>query len=161
MAKQTYKAKTVWRILWNEYASNTYLNGSVIKIHSADDYEFENDLMPPGAVIKQWFSKTHYNTMRIEPALPLIDGEGMYYLNLSASSEDNNDGLLVRIIYYDRYDNEIRDFIIRGGKSAFRCPLNTYSYEIQLINAGTKHFHFHYITIAELEYEKKHDKEDY
>lgn len=157
MAKQVFKAKTVWKILWSDYVSNTYLYGSEIKVHAADDFEFKNELMPPGTVIKQWFSKTKYQTMRIEPALPLIDGEGIYYIKLAADC-DTPDGLILKIIYYDKYDTPISDFIVRGGAERFKCPLNTYSYEIQLINAGAKRFHFNYITIAELEHEKKHDK---
>lgn len=154
MAKQVWKTKNVWKVLWNEYVSNTYLYGSAIKMHSPVDVEFENRFMPPGTVVKQWFSKTKYQMMRVEPALPLIDGEGMYFVRLTSTSK-NPDGLILKIIFYDKYDAEIKDIIVRGSQSRFQCPLNTYSYEIQLIYGGTKHFHFHFITIAELEYEQE------
>lgn len=58
-----------WTIYWNEYSSNTYLYGSEISYHAKDDVEFSNELMPPGTVIKQWYSRTYYQLQRIEPAL--------------------------------------------------------------------------------------------
>ena len=40
--------------------------------------------------------------------------------------------------------------IIRDGRDDFQCPLKTFSYEVQLINAGVTRFHFHSITITEI-----------
>ncbi|MDO5403771.1 MAG: accessory Sec system protein Asp3, partial [Eubacteriales bacterium] len=59
-----------WKIRWNEYSSDTYLYGSKITFHTRDDVEFRNLLMPPGTIIKQWYSKTNYQMQRIEPSLP-------------------------------------------------------------------------------------------
>ena len=55
-----------WSIYWNEYASDTYLYGSEIEFHKKDDVEFINRLMPPGTVIKQWYSKTNFQMQHIE-----------------------------------------------------------------------------------------------
>ena len=98
-----------WKIYWNEYAKDTYIYGSEVSFHAKDDVEFKNMLMPPGTVIKRWFSKTNFQAMGIEPSLPMIDGEGY-----------------------------------------FQCPLKSYSYEVQLINAGITDFHFHNFTIKEI-----------
>lgn len=46
-----------WKIYWNDYLFGTYLHGSKITFHKKDDIEFENELMPPGTVIKEWYSK--------------------------------------------------------------------------------------------------------
>ncbi len=138
-----------WRIYWNEYADETFLYGSEILFHAKDDIEFRNELMSPGTVIKRWFSKVNYQVMRIEPALPMIDGEGRYHISLDASAE-LADGLLMRLIFYDRYDVEAGSQVIRDGEADFQCPLKTFSYELQLINAGVIQFHFHSIMITEI-----------
>ena len=138
-----------WTIYWNEYSANAYLYGSEIFYHKKDDVEYINALMPPGTVIKKWFSKVNYQMMRIEPSLPMIDGEGRYHISLNAASEPA-DGLLLRLVFYDRYDAEAGSQIIRDGEGDFQCPLKTFSYELQLINAGVTRLHFHWITIMEI-----------
>lgn len=87
--------------------------------------------------------------MRTEPSLPMIDGEGRYHISLDASVEPS-DGLILKLIFYDRYDIEAGSQIVRDGEADFQCPLKTFSYEVQLINAGTTQFHFHSITITEI-----------
>lgn len=139
----------VWKIYWNEYAKDTYLYGSEIFFHAKNDVEFKNELIPPGTVIKKWFSRVNYQSMRIEPALPMIDGEGRYHIRLDVSSEAL-DGLILRLIFYDRYDSETGSQIVRDGEDDFQCPLKTFSYEVQLINAGATQFHFHSIIITEI-----------
>ncbi len=138
-----------WKIYWNEYVKDSFIYGSEICFHAKDDIEFKNELMSPGTVIKRWFSKVNYQMMRIEPALPMIDGEGRYHIRLDASAEPA-DGLLLKIIFYDRYDSEAGIQIIRDGGGDFQCPLKTFSYEVQLINAGVTQFHFHSIVITEI-----------
>lgn len=90
-----------WKIYWNEYGKDTYVYGSEIYFHSREDIEYRNELIQPGAVIKSWFSKVNYQAMRVEPTLPMIDGEGRYHIRLNASVEPL-DGLLLKLIYYDR-----------------------------------------------------------
>ena len=138
-----------WKIYWNEHAKDAYLYGTEMCFHAKDDIEFRNELMPPGTVIKQWFSKVNYQARRIEPALPMIDGEGRYHISLDASAEPL-DGLLLKLIFYDRYDMEAGSRIVRDKEADFQCPLKTFSYEVQLINAGATQFHFHSIMITEI-----------
>ena len=138
-----------WKIYWNEYIKDTYVYGTELFFHAKDDIEFRNELVPPGTVIKRWYSKVNYQAMRIEPALPMIDGEGRYHISLDASAEPRG-GLILKIIFYDRYDVEVGIQIIRDGEADFRCPLKTFSYEVQLINSGATRFHFHSIMITEM-----------
>ena len=105
--------------------------------------------MPPGTVLKKWFSKVNYQMMRIEPALPMIDGEGRYHISLDALAEPSG-GLIMKLIFYDRYDVEAGSQVVRDGEADFQCPLKTFSYEVQLINAGVTQFHFHSIIITEI-----------
>ncbi len=138
-----------WTIYWNEYASDTYLYGSEIQFHQKDDVEYLNRLMPPGTVIKQWYSKTNFQLQRIEPALPIIDGESQYKITINIDTEEH-ENCLVRLVFYDRYEVEAGSLTLRDKETVFRCPLKTYSYRLQLINGGVTKFHFHSVVIQEV-----------
>lgn len=146
--------KAIWKIYWNEFGTNAYLYGSEIEFLDKHRVHFKNILMPPGTVIKEWFSKTNYQMTRIEPALPLIDGESYYRIKIHVDTPDDK-GCLVRLVFFDRYEREAGDVIIRGKEKEFACPLKTYSYSMQLINGGMQEFTFHSITIEEIERPKK------
>ena len=124
--------------------------GSEISFHKKDDVEFRNLLMPPGTVIKEWYSKTNFQMQKIEPALPMIDGESAYriHINMDVPEHEN---CLVRLVFYDRYEIEAGSLTIRDRVTDFRCPLKTYSYRMQLINGGITQFHFHSIMIQEID----------
>ena len=138
-----------WTVYWGEYSANTYLYGSEVTYLAKDDVEFRNRLMPPGTVIKEWYSKTNFQLQKIEPTLPIIDGESTYEItvHIETAKEEN---WLMRLVFYDKYEMEAGTLTLRDGKTEFRCPLKTYSYKIQLINGGMTHFHFHSMTIREI-----------
>ncbi|MGN0312086.1 MAG: accessory Sec system protein Asp3 [Lachnospiraceae bacterium] len=148
-----------WTIYWSEYASDTYLYGSEVLFHKKDDVEFRNELMPPGTIIKQWYSKTNFQMQKIEPALPMIDGESKYRISFEVEKDDE-ENCLARLVFYDRYENEAGSLTLRDRVTEFQCPLKTYSYRLQLINGGVTHFHFHSVVIEEItnETEKKDSK---
>lgn len=139
-----------WTIYWNEYSSDTYLYGSEISYHKMDDVEFQNELMPPGTVIKQWYSKTNYQMQRIEPALPMIDGESKYQIRVNIQCSEGQ-AWFIRLVFYDKYGEEAGYVSVRDETAFFKCPLKTYSYQMQLINGGMTQFHFHSIVIQEVE----------
>ena len=139
-----------WTIYWNEYSSDAYLYGSEISFHKKDDVEFRNLLMPPGTVIKEWYSKTNFQMQKIEPALPMIDGESAYRIDINMDVPEH-ESCLVRLVFYDRYEIEAGSLTIRDTVTDFRCPLKTYSYRMQLINGGITQFHFHSIMIQEID----------
>lgn len=147
-----------WTIYWSEYSSDTYLYGSEIRYHEKNDVEFTNRQMPPGTVIKQWYSKTNYQAQRIEPALPLIDGESEYRITVSIDCQEG-EAWMVRLLFFDKYDVEAGSAIIREQVTDFRCPLKTYSYRLQLINGGMTQFRFHSIEIQEIEDEQEEKEE--
>ncbi|MBE5916673.1 MAG: accessory Sec system protein Asp3 [Pseudobutyrivibrio ruminis] len=144
--------KASWTIYWNEYSSDTYLYGSEIDFHGKNNVHFKNELMPPGTVIKQWYSMTNYQAQRIEPSLPIIDGESKYHIKINVETPGEG-GYLVRLVFLDRYEREAGDFTIRDKEADFSCPLKTYSYRMQLINAGMTEFTYHSITIEEIDSE--------
>lgn len=141
--------KASWTILWNEYSSDTYLYGSEIEYIARNNVRFKNTLMPPGTVIKQWYSLTNYQAQRIEPSLPIIDGESRYRIKVNVETPDG-EGYLIRLVFLDRYEREAGDFTVRGREAEFSCPLKTYSYKMQLINAGMSEFVYHSVIIEEI-----------
>ena len=147
-----------WTIYWNEFSSDTYLYGSEITFHSRNDVEFRNELMPSGTVIKQWYSKTNYQAQRIEPTLPMIDGESFYQIELNIDCAEG-ENCLGRLVFYDRFDKEAGSVTLRDSVTDFRCPLKTYSYRLQLINGGVKAFRFHSVVIREILDESEEDDE--
>ncbi len=148
-----------WKIYWNEYSSEAYLYGSEIFFHKKDHVEFKNRLAPPGSVIKTWYSKVNYQAKRVEPSLPLIDGESRYHLLKNLESEDDGD-VLIKITFYDRYENVAESIIMRDNEMDFKCPLKTYSFTIQLISAGSTHFHFHSLVLTEYSNEDEQVQEN-
>lgn len=141
-----------WTIYWNEYSSDTYLYGSRIIYHKPDDVEFINELMPAGTMIKQWYSRTNYQAQRIEPSLPMIDGESRYEIEVNIDCHED-EAWQVRLVFYDKYDMEAGFVSVRDRVTQFQCPLKTYSYRMQLINGGMTWFRFHSIVIREIENE--------
>ena len=140
---------TKWTVYWNEYCADTYLYGSQISYHKKDDVEYKNLLMPPGTIIKKWYSKTNFQMQKIEPALPMIDGESEYQLIINIDCEEG-ENCLVRLVFYDRYEVEAGSITCREKIMNFKCPLKTYSYQMHLINGGVSEFHFHSIVIREI-----------
>lgn len=138
-----------WVIRWNYYCKNTFFNGSRIDFLSKDDIAFENELMPSGVVIKEWLSQTNFQRDKMEPTLPLIDGEGTYQL-LYDIDQINQGSCLFKLIFYDRFEEEVGQTIIWDSGTIFKCPMPTYSYRLQLINGGMTRFHFHSIVIREI-----------
>lgn len=145
-----------WNVYWNEYSSDTYLYGSEIKFLENHRVEFYNKLMPAGTVIKKWYSKTNFQRQKIEPSLPMIDGEGEYKIILDVTV-DPQENCMARLVFFDHFYKEIGYRFLRDKEEIFRCPLNTYSYELHLINGGVSHFIFNVIEIQEIinEPEKK------
>jgi accessory secretory protein Asp3 len=139
---------TTWKIYWNDYSFETYIYGSVVKFHKKDDVEFSNTLMSPGKVIKTWYSKVNFQAKKTEPTLPMIDGESKYHIRKDITC-DSPESLLLRIVFFDRYETEVESIIVREDEIDFKCPLKTYSYQIELINAGAKSFHFHSLVLTE------------
>ena len=138
-----------WTVFWTEYSADTYLYGSQITYHNKDNVEFVNKLMPPGTVIKQWYSKTNFQMDRVEPTLPIIDGEGEYVITLNIDIPEG-ENYLARLVFYDKYEVEAGQVILRDKETVFRCPLKTYSYRLQLINGGMTRLHFHSVVIQEI-----------
>lgn len=144
-----------WIVHWNEYTSNSYTYGSKIKFLDNQRVSFENSLMPPGKVINGWSSRTNFQAQRIEPALPIIDGEAVYHITVNMEFEESREeDIMIRIIYYDRYDEKVESIILRGKSNYFKPSIQTHSYKIELLNGGIHKFVFDSIIMREVSQEE-------
>lgn len=135
--------------------TESYGYGSDIEFMLDLSVRYKNRLMPPGTVIHRWFARTNYQANRVEPSLPLIDGESAYLVKLNIDyNSDDSESLILRIIFYDRYDNEIKSTIVRDKKAYFLPPITTYSYTIELINGGNADFTFKSLVLKEVSKEE-------
>lgn len=140
-----------WIIRWREFLSYSYAYGSTIEFLEGNRVSYKNELMPPGTVIHTWYSKTNFQSQRIEPMLPLIDGESAYKITTNIEcDEDDRKGVILRVVFIDRYDAEFESIIIRGGNGMFKPPITTYSFRIELINGGCKEFVFDSLILQEV-----------
>ena len=105
--------------------------------------------MPPGTIIKQWYSKTNFQRQKIEPTLPIIDGESKYQITINIDTPDDQ-VCMMRLVFFDRYEVEVGSVVLRDKVTVFRCPLKTYSYILQLINSGVSNLHYHSVIIQEI-----------
>lgn len=140
-----------WVIRWREYISNSYSYGSKIVFNDDNTVSYKNELMPPGTVIHEWKSKTNFQTHRLEPSLPLIDGESAYAINLNIIYNDNTKAeVMLRIVFYDRYDEIVDSTVMRDRMTILKPPIQTYSYSIELVNGGFADFVFDSLIIREV-----------
>lgn len=150
-----------WIIRWRDYLSNAYVYGSKIEFKDDQSVVYSNRLMPPGTVIQRWYSKTNFQRQRVEPTLPLIDGERAYAItsDIDANSKESKE-LMLRIVFYDRYDVEAESMIVRGGQAVFKPSIKTYSYCIELINGGNADFTFHSLVLREISEEEYNEQQE-
>ncbi|MDY6354049.1 MAG: accessory Sec system protein Asp3 [Lachnospiraceae bacterium] len=144
-----------WVIRWREFLSDTYVYGSKIEFLEDQSVVYQNRLMPPGTVIHRWYSKTNFQRQRVEPTLPLIDGERAYEItsDISYNSPQSRE-LMLRIVFYDRYDVEAESIIVRNGQAVFKPSIKTYSYCVELINGGNADFTFRSLILREISKEE-------
>lgn len=151
-------------IYWGELAGSTststkhegsYLFASSISYHSPSYISFENKLMPSGQIIHEWSSAWNYQGYRVQPALPLLKRGHRYRLSREMNSYPEA-SVFLKIIFYDRYDQEVGDLIEREESLDFLYPLDAYSYKVQLLSAGVESLEFHYLSLAEIT-EELHD----
>lgn len=147
-----------WTVRWNNYMSEAYIYGSEVEFTNPEMIVIHNELIPSGTVLKKWYSKTNFQAQRVEPTLPIIDGEGIYRITLDADAPEGG-MVLLRLVFFDRYDAVVGEEIIRDGEKEFCCPIRTYSYQVHLISAGASIIRFMKFEIQEVVDESEEDTE--
>lgn len=144
-----------WVIRWRDLLTESYVYGSKIEFKEDQSVVYQNRLMPPGTVIHRWFSKTNFQAQRVEPTLPLIDGERAYSITTDITyNHPESKELMLRIVFYDRYDVEAESMIVREPHAVFQPSIKTYSYCIELINGGNADFTFRSLVLKEVSKEE-------
>lgn len=151
-----------WVIRWNEYLSDTYVYGAYIHFLEDGSVEYKNPMIAPGTVIHAWKSRTDFSSQRIEPSLPLIDGEAPYSFSFKFKSTPiDNMGIIFCVKYYDRFDMVVDSYTSRELDFCVKPPIQTYSYSVELINGGDANFIFDYFVLKEIsreEYDAEQDR---
>ena len=150
-------------IYWGEFRGSSfgdagkysYLFGSTIVYHARDHIFFENPLMASGQIIHEWSSHWNYQRDRSQPALPLLKRGQSYSLTRKMTTSPAH-GVFLKLVFYNRYGEEVGQLIERGEQLDFTYPKEAYSYRVQLLSAGLESFDFYYLEISE----RKADKQE-
>ena len=129
-------------VYWDEFCVDTYLYGSDIRFYGDKSVYFENLMMPSGMTIKKWMSSTSYQRNRIEPSLPLL-AAGRKYALRSYFHEEPSGSVFIRFDFYNQQNRKIGTHIMDEKWGFFTCPLNTYSYTVELVQGGAERVHFY------------------
>ncbi|MBP2622969.1 accessory Sec system protein Asp3 [Streptococcus oricebi] len=143
-------------IYWGEFRGTSfgdagrysYLFGSTVIYRARDHVFFENPLMASGQIIHEWSSAWNFQRDRIQPALPLLKRGRTYSLTRKMTTYPAQ-GVFLKLIFYNRYEEEVGQLIERGERLDFTYPTEAYSYRVQLLSAGLESFDFHYLEISE------------
>lgn len=127
----------------------TYLYGSTIIMHSPSQVYFENKLMASGQTIHEWSSNWNYQRDRLVPALPLLKKGARYQLTRDMVVYPEA-SVFLKIVFFDRYDQEIGNQIGRSESVVFTYPKEAYSYKVRLLSAGVESFEFRRLTIDQI-----------
>lgn len=136
----------IFSIRWDNLAKDTYLYGSNIVFGPDGIVRLSNLLMPPGQVIRKWYSDVNYQATRHEPQLPVLE-EGETYEIRSYALYKPEGSVKLRISFFDRQGEAAGTVIIHEMVDEFICPNGAYHYELELINAGTEELLFHHLEI--------------
>lgn len=137
-----------WKVYWKDYCSNSFLYGSQISFDK-NEVRFKNKLISPGSVIHEWYSKTNYQMMRIEPTLPIMEGGLWYQFEINIECFADSD-VVLQIVFFDKNNEEVNSIIMREKKTIIKYPLRAYSYKVQLVNIGIADLCFHSMIITEI-----------
>ena len=140
------KREAIHLIEWRNNLKG-YFYGSTLHYFGRGWVRFENELMPPGTVIHRWKSEYNYQAERHEPMLVPLTPDVQYIVRAYWGCEQE-DGLILRAIFFDSRGKEIEHVNSRGREIRFTCPESCCSWELQLINGGTRSLELYYLVLA-------------
>lgn len=132
-------------IKWRNQSRHSYLFGTSLLFQNQRVF-FDNNLMPPGTVINEWFSQLNYQANRANPELPLLKRGKRYSIELRAQSVPVN-RLYMNVSFKNRFGSEVDSIVLKNGEGEFIFPELAYSYSIQLMSGGCHSFDFDYFII--------------
>lgn len=129
------------QVRWSRVVRQTFLYGTDLTFLSDGSVRFRNPLMPSSIVINEWKSHGQYQNFRTVSPLPILKTGKTYQLQMKMASKPANT-VYTCMIFYDRFDKELKKTIYKTRKISFEVPAKTYSYSIQLMNAGCEELVF-------------------
>ena len=134
-------------IHWGDNHSYDFV--TILTFYDRNHVFFDNELLPPGEVIQEWYSIGNYQATRTVTPLPLLKKDRTYYLILDMISTPRL-SIFTKIIFYNRYGDVVSYKVTKSNELFFDYPKNAYSYKIQLISAGLTALEFHHLEIKEV-----------
>lgn len=112
-----------------------YRNGSVIEFRPRKRVAFKNPLMAAGKVIMKWKSSGNYQSDKTVPPLPMLS-VGHRYRLLARLKVTPQNTLIIRLTFYNRQGEQIKQLNLNGFDDQFDYPQDTSTYTVELVNAG-------------------------
>ena len=134
---------------WGNINSETFLYGTRLTRESLDAVQFENQRMPAGTAIHEWYSYTNYQHNRDLPTLPFLYTGKTYRLEPNIISEPENTFIL-EVRFFDRLEQLAGRKVLYPPLYEFEYPRNGYYYTIRLTNGGCDKLTFHDFKLIEI-----------
>ncbi|URK68301.1 accessory Sec system protein Asp3 [Streptococcus oralis] len=126
-----------------------YLYGSSVRVLEDGRVLYENQFMPSGTVIHEWYSKANYQDLRNTSQLPDLKRGEKYVIGSYLETLPENSTYL-KVIFIDSADEEIFSHSVKPEEIAsVYVPTDTHHYKIQLVSGGCQRFLFEGIYIAQ------------
>ena len=149
----------IYLVYWDSFAQDTYLYGSTVYFEENRYVHYENEMMPPGTVIKKWYSEVNYQAKRVEPQLPVLEvGETYEFRSFLNVTPDK--GVKLRVRFYNQQNEEMGVQILEEKVEKVFVPPRTYRYELELIHTGARRMEFHHIEIQKSTEAKKNRRKE-
>lgn len=149
----------IYLVYWDSFAQDTYLYGSTVYFEENRYVHYENEMMPPGTVIKKWYSEVNYQAKRVEPQLPVLEvGETYEFRSFLNVTPDK--GVKLRVRFYNQQNEEMGVQILEEKVEKVFVPPRTYRYELELIHTGARKMDFHHIEIQKSTEAKKNRRKE-
>lgn len=140
--------KEFFVVKWGNHFNDNFNYGADILFMQHRAVRYESPLMPAGAVIKTWKSKTNFSEDRQTPFLPLLLNGKKYHLLVDLRLEKLN-SLQVKITFFDSEDQMIEEIYLQELTGSFIYPMKATNYMIQLVNKNISRFVFFNLLILE------------
>lgn len=139
----------VYFAYWDMQSVSQYLYGSSVRVLEDGRVLYENQFMPSGTVIHEWYSKANYQDLRNTSQLPDLKRGEKYVIGSYLETLPENSTYL-KVIFIDSADEEIFSHSVKPEEIAsVYVPTDTHYYKIQLVSGGCQRFLFEGIYIAQ------------
>ncbi len=142
-----FEEKIAWLVYWDDFGQDAYTSGSSIRFDWDGSVVFENEGMPPGFPVKEWYSETDYQTQRREPELPILQEKESYHI-FADKQDFPEGGSFLRLNFYDQKGDLLEFRMIPENEGTFVYPEGAFRYSMQLVQGGASRIFFRRIELV-------------